>query len=211
MWHVERTSGRIFFSEQYVGQLGSSELILLLFFIENAGVELSKSDLLEIGWGNKVVAPSSLIVAIANIRKLLSSRDSSVKIKTLHGYGYQFIGVNGSDIVVVEDIVFDYEDNNIDVNVNPPSVLAVGRCDIVSLFKRISFFLLMSISFVFFLHQKFTRCENIDGKTFCSTRTLTDFEKKEIKTYLKTINSEYRVYIYGYNSTAKKMVIYPLR
>jgi DNA-binding winged helix-turn-helix (wHTH) protein len=68
-------------------------LLLLTAFLKRPGEDLSKSELMEVGWGGLAVEESNLSVRIASLRKLLGERpEGGDWIATAPRVGYRFIG-----------------------------------------------------------------------------------------------------------------------
>ncbi|HHQ4488414.1 TPA: winged helix-turn-helix domain-containing protein [Aeromonas hydrophila] len=91
-WVLDIHSGDISLDGQKVARLSISETSVLALLANNEGVLLSKEQLLDAGWPEKVVSPSSLAVAIKNIRKALSNSETATYIETLHRKGYIYHG-----------------------------------------------------------------------------------------------------------------------
>lgn len=63
---------------------------LLVYLIENRDRVLSIDELLDVIWGEQIVQPSSLTVAINRIRSVLGD-DGGEIIRTHHRVGYRFV------------------------------------------------------------------------------------------------------------------------
>jgi DNA-binding winged helix-turn-helix (wHTH) protein len=63
---------------------------LLVFLIENRQRVLSIDELLDAVWGEQIVQPGSLTVAVNRIRSVLGDDDGSI-IRTHHRVGYRFV------------------------------------------------------------------------------------------------------------------------
>ncbi|MBS4687047.1 winged helix-turn-helix domain-containing protein [Aeromonas sobria] len=102
MWVIERSCGNVYFSNERVGQLGSSEVVVLEYLIDNLGQLKEKGELLDFAWPQKIVSPNSLTVAIKNIRKVFSVRKCALEIRTHHGKGYSLHG-DVSEVTIVDE------------------------------------------------------------------------------------------------------------
>lgn len=71
--------------------LGSRALDLLVALVEDAGVVLTKRDLIARVWGNTAIEEVGLRVHIANLRKTLGDRNSVRYIINVAGRGYCFV------------------------------------------------------------------------------------------------------------------------
>lgn len=68
-----------------------SELKIILALVNAEGKELTRDELLNIGWGDVIVNESSLIQAISNIRKKISDTDRIKKILITSSSGGYFL------------------------------------------------------------------------------------------------------------------------
>lgn len=72
--------------------LNSRATELLLLLLRRAGELVSKDDLLQAAWGNRIVAENNLTVHMAALRRVLRDGGDAVDhIRTEHGRGYRFI------------------------------------------------------------------------------------------------------------------------
>ncbi len=72
--------------------LNSRATDLLMLLLRRAGELVSKDDLLQAAWGNRVVAENNLTVHIAALRRVLrTDGDPDRYIRTEHGRGYRFV------------------------------------------------------------------------------------------------------------------------
>ena len=72
--------------------LNSRATELLLLLLSRAGDLVTKDDLLQAGWGNRVVAENNLTVHMAALRRVLRDGDEAADhIRTEHGRGYRFV------------------------------------------------------------------------------------------------------------------------
>jgi DNA-binding winged helix-turn-helix (wHTH) protein/Flp pilus assembly protein TadD len=72
--------------------LNSRATELLLLLLRRAGELVTKDELLQAGWGNRVVAENNLTVHMAALRRVLRNNGEAVDhIRTEHGRGYRFI------------------------------------------------------------------------------------------------------------------------
>lgn len=72
--------------------LNSRATELLLLLLRRAGELVTKDELLQAGWGNRVVAENNLTVHMAALRRVLrDSGEAADHIRTEHGRGYRFI------------------------------------------------------------------------------------------------------------------------
>src|SRR5918996_2242225 len=72
--------------------LNSRATELLLLLLKRAGELVTKDELLQAGWGNRVVAENNLTVHMAALRRVLRDDGEAVDhIRTEHGRGYRFI------------------------------------------------------------------------------------------------------------------------
>lgn len=72
-------------------QLGNHDFLVLKLLVENAGVVLSKDELINYGWEGKCVSDNSLTQAIMNIRRVLRDDERNQgSITTISGKGYMF-------------------------------------------------------------------------------------------------------------------------
>jgi DNA-binding winged helix-turn-helix (wHTH) protein len=66
---------------------------VLRILIKNQPIALSKDDLLQQGWPNVFVSQASLTRAVTELREALDDPAQTPRlIRTVHGYGYSFIG-----------------------------------------------------------------------------------------------------------------------
>lgn len=72
--------------------LNSRATDLLMLLLRRVGELVSKDDLLQAAWGNRVVAENNLTVHIAALRRVLrTDGDPDRYIRTEHGRGYRFV------------------------------------------------------------------------------------------------------------------------
>ena len=73
--------------------LNSRATELLMLLLGRAGELVTKDDLLQAAWGNRVVAENNLTVHMAALRRVLRTDDDDADryIRTEHGRGYRFI------------------------------------------------------------------------------------------------------------------------
>lgn len=72
--------------------LNSRATELLLMLLRRAGELVTKDDLLQAGWGSRIVAENNLTVHMAALRRVLRhAGESDSYIRTEHGRGYRFI------------------------------------------------------------------------------------------------------------------------
>ncbi|WOX47328.1 winged helix-turn-helix domain-containing protein [Aeromonas sp. XH] len=107
-------SGDIILDGQKVARLSVSETCVLALLASNEGRLLSKEQLLDEGWPGKVVSPSSLTVAIKNIRKALCAKDTPTYIETVHRKGYIYHG-EGAKFSIKEKDTLSNESKGIDI------------------------------------------------------------------------------------------------
>ncbi|MCX9134851.1 helix-turn-helix domain-containing protein [Aeromonas veronii] len=73
-------------------RLGKKERHLLLFLIENQNKIVSKENILESVWHDRVVCENTASVTLSNIRKFLKKADEDCAcLTTISGSGYVFI------------------------------------------------------------------------------------------------------------------------
>ncbi|WOE67602.1 winged helix-turn-helix domain-containing protein [Aeromonas allosaccharophila] len=87
-------------------RLSSAESLILVELLEQAGQICSKDGLLNVGWEGKPISPNSLTVAIANLRRYLSSPTPEVEIRSIPKKGYMlslFVPLRERVIEVVDD------------------------------------------------------------------------------------------------------------
>jgi len=71
---------------------------LLVYLIDHRDRVLSMDELLDVVWGQRIVQPSSLTVAINRIRSVLGDERGEI-IRTHHRVGYRFVAeLNGDDL-----------------------------------------------------------------------------------------------------------------
>lgn len=75
-----------------LSKLSSAELNIMEHFTHNINQEITRKELINIGWPYKSVSMSSLNVAVANIRKnfIANDIDSNLSINTVPTIGYMF-------------------------------------------------------------------------------------------------------------------------
>lgn len=96
-------------------QLENRQSQLLEYLARRAGSVVSKAELLQQVWGNRVVSEDALYVCVANLRRVLGDDTKSpAYIKTINGQGYCLVAK-------VEDIVS--RDKDTDVEVGKPSAV----------------------------------------------------------------------------------------
>lgn len=66
---------------------------VLLLLVENAGVPISKNDLIREVWRDSFVEEGNIAVHISKLRKLLGATKSEPFIETVSGVGYQFVSL----------------------------------------------------------------------------------------------------------------------
>lgn len=76
-----------------IGRISKAQYSILLHLHNNQGVIYSKEDLVNIGWGNKKVGVEAVVVAISQLRKILSKK----YFVTVREYGYLFCLPEKSD------------------------------------------------------------------------------------------------------------------
>ncbi|MEG0007355.1 MAG: winged helix-turn-helix domain-containing protein [Aeromonas sp.] len=111
-WILDIHSGDITLDGQKIARLSASETSVLMLLASNEGVLLSKEQLLDSGWPEKVVSLSSLTVAIKNIRKALCAKTTPTYIETVHRKGYIYHG-EGTNFSIKEKATPNYEHKNI--------------------------------------------------------------------------------------------------
>lgn len=75
-----------------IKKLDHKVMQLLVFFVENAGRDLSKEEILRAVWGEGVFAEEVLTVAVSSLRKALGDDPRSPKyIKTIPRHGYRML------------------------------------------------------------------------------------------------------------------------
>ncbi|ELU1402287.1 winged helix-turn-helix domain-containing protein [Escherichia coli] len=78
--------------------LSKHEYLLIKYLYNKKGEIVSRSELIQHCWPEKIVSPTSLPVAIKHLRDLLRKAEKNEVIKTHKGEGYSFI----PDIVTIE-------------------------------------------------------------------------------------------------------------
>lgn len=230
MWCIERMTGTVFYQNEVVGQLGSSEVTLLSCMLEEPSRVFTKDELLDLGWPDRIVAPNSLTVAIKNIRKIFGYRPSQLNIKTKHGQGYALHLPLENEIAIVDQYqVLTQDVNNeeivsvVDVQ-GPIKKISPGNLHDNhkvkrqgGIFPRLKlpamvglFFSLLLLNMVIAIYDKEVYCETISGVSFCGTRPLAYSEKLRLQNGQVDIDRNVGKYIYGYNYTTQNMVFYPL-
>lgn len=119
MWCIERTTGTVFYKNEIVGQLSTSEVILLSCMLKEPSRVFTKDELLDLGWPGRIVAPNSLTVAIKNIRKVFGYRPSQLNIKTKHGEGYALLLPVENEIAIVDQYPVPVENEIVIVDQYP--------------------------------------------------------------------------------------------
>src|ERR1044072_6950916 len=72
--------------------LNSRATELLLLLLKRAGDLVTKDELLQAGWGDRVVAENNLTVHMAALRRVLRANgEAADNIRTEHGRGYRFV------------------------------------------------------------------------------------------------------------------------
>lgn len=90
-WTLCRHSNQLL-KKDIVVQLENRQSQLLEYLAERAGENISKTELLEQVWGNRIASEDSLYVCIANLRKALGDNSKAPSfIKTIPGAGYRLI------------------------------------------------------------------------------------------------------------------------
>lgn len=75
-----------------LSRLGKKDLEVLLYLIEHVGRIVSKDEILETVWANKIVGDNTVSVALSNIRRFLKKADEDCSCLTnLSGSGYIFV------------------------------------------------------------------------------------------------------------------------
>lgn len=231
MWVIDRGSGYVFFNNDRVGQLGTSEILVFQFLSENLDALKSKNEILDYAWPQKVVAPNSLTVAIKNIRKVFSARPCSIEIKTHHGRGYSLHGdINEVALVEQRHDGLDEKIERGDLNIEPlsPSIVnsttsqenvSAKFTNLASVVKKmvgISLcIMLASAAALVWGYNKKIYCEEIVSSVIaCGTRSLNENHKvqlkKQVEEQVASHEERYTRYVYGYNYSPKNLVFYPV-
>lgn len=232
MWGVEKETGAVFYKNDVIGHLGSSEILLLSRMLEEPFRVFTKDELLDIGWPGRVVAPNSLTVAIKNIRKIFGYRPSELSIKTKHGYGYALhLPIEDEVIIVDQHLAPELDEKEIAKDDKEISYVIeraesieeqIPRYDtgqkkqsFLELLKLLSmvgtFFILLVLNVVISIYDKKVYCETINDVTFCGSRPLAYSERLRLQNGQFDIDERVGKYVYGYNYTTQNMVYYPLR
>ncbi|MGL4207705.1 MAG: winged helix-turn-helix domain-containing protein [Aeromonadaceae bacterium] len=86
-------------------RLSSAESLILCHMLGQAGEICSKELLLSVGWEGKPISPNSLTVAIANLRRYLTSPTPEVEIRSIPKKGYMlslFVPLRERELEVVD-------------------------------------------------------------------------------------------------------------
>lgn len=130
-WCLDIHSGDIYLDGKKIARLSASETSVLGLLVSNEGALLSKEQLLDEGWPNKVVSPSSVTVAIKNIRKALCASGTLTYIETVHRKGYIYHG-GGTQFSIKEKYTIGNDIHNI-TSSSPvdeePSTVAIQATD----------------------------------------------------------------------------------
>ncbi|MFG5079148.1 winged helix-turn-helix domain-containing protein, partial [Vibrio cholerae] len=87
------------------GKISPHEFLVLLELIKKSGEIVSKEELLQKGWPNRVVSENSLSQAIKNLRLLLKDNSKEQRvIKTIAKKGYL---INSMSVVQITDENYD--------------------------------------------------------------------------------------------------------
>ncbi len=66
---------------------------MLLYLIENAGMLITKDELVEKVWDGRIVSDSAISTVVKSVRRALGDNGSTQKyVKTVHGRGFRFVG-----------------------------------------------------------------------------------------------------------------------
>ncbi|UXB09951.1 winged helix-turn-helix transcriptional regulator (plasmid) [Aeromonas dhakensis] len=239
MWVIEQSTGYVFFKNERVGQLGTSEILVFQFLSDSLGELRSKTALLDYAWPQKVVAPNSLTVAIKNIRKIFSARPSPIEIKTHHGKGYSLHG-DISGIVLVDQRVKSLQEDGSDEENEPDDLSSEPLAwpttsDVEPQTERATKFIswiirvktmiwislcaMLCITFalasaLLFAYNKPVHCEEImSNLVVCGITNLHENDKallkRNIEEQITSQGKRYTRYVYGYSYSPKKLVFYP--
>ncbi|WP_429066212.1 winged helix-turn-helix domain-containing protein [Aeromonas bestiarum] len=211
VWLIALDERYVYYRGDRVGQLGHSEVLLLQHLYSHMAEVIAKDELLHCAWPNKVVEQNSLTVAIKNIRKILSSRATTIEVKTHHGRGYSLHGDRQeldfiSTFTCNDGDEFEIKSSIVQYNMKPNTKLQVFRFMKLAL---LCFSIFTSILF-FKLNNKVDCYEAIGGVSICSTRPLTPEERHTIKESLDLHGKHYRKYIYGCNFSTKNLFLHPI-
>jgi len=89
--HVDLTARRAFVSESEI-QLGTTEFRLLEYLTRNAGLTLSRQQILDRVWGDEFAGSSNIVdVYVGQLRRKLRSAGASDLIATVWGIGYRLV------------------------------------------------------------------------------------------------------------------------
>lgn len=105
--------------------LGRKAISILIELVENAGVIVSKEQLMNAAWPNIFVHESSLKVAISSLRQSLRDSPSRpIYIATEPGLGYRFVAQVARETVVNSEVVPAADGNS---TLIPPEPQLIGR------------------------------------------------------------------------------------
>lgn len=199
-----------------IGQLSSSETLVLQLLLNNPDELMSKEDLLEAGWPNKFVQQNSLTVAIKKIRGTLAYITDEQVIETRHRKGY----VLHKSALSKDSVV-----NNMVINESSVNKGTISRAiwndfhhrlithDIGPLIINIVFICSFSIvtlwSFFIASLEKPLTCYELKKSTVCGYSTLNSDEKNSFQQYIDISNAE-GTYLYGYDKELERLNIYKM-
>ena len=82
--------------------LQPKEFDLLVYFMQHPGTVLTRGQLLHAVWGHEFVGERTVDVHVRRVRSKLEKANMANVIRTVHGVGYAFESINGSDVRVPE-------------------------------------------------------------------------------------------------------------
>lgn len=213
-------------------RFGRSEVNLLLAFVDNYnGSFLSRESLIALGWPRKVVSNGSLPVSIKKIRDGLAKLNSNLRIENQSGFGYRLCGPKEtpSPIEIInewkEGEQPHYSEKKLPINENISETLQnIEKNTTLHHTKKftiqLKYVIIFLLSFVmwvavingFFIsvlpseEHCYSFAKNIN---VCGIYSLTPQDITSLKNDFKS-NNLTGEFIYGYDSSIKKIKLYPI-
>ncbi|ELM3618057.1 helix-turn-helix domain-containing protein [Aeromonas sobria] len=204
-------SGDVMWNDLSIGQLSSSEILVLQLLLNNPDELVSKEELLEAGWPNKFVQQNSLAVAIKKIRETLAFITDEQVIETRHRKGYMLHkSALSKDSIVNESSVNKGAISRAIWNVFHHRLIThdIGPLTINIIFIC-SFFIVTLWSFFIASLEKPLTCYKLNKSTICGYSTLSPDEKNSFQQYIDISNTE-GAYLYGYDKELERLKIYKM-
>ncbi|WP_429141280.1 winged helix-turn-helix domain-containing protein [Aeromonas veronii] len=207
-------SGDVIWKGVKIGQLSSSEALVLQWLMNNPGELVSKEKLLEVGWPDKFVQQNSLNVAIKKIRTVLTYITDEQIIETRHRKGYVFHKSAISKDSIRNDIMIS--EPSINRETIPPAIRnsilhKYITSDIGKLITNVIFicsFTIVTLWSIFIASlEKPIVCYKFKKSNLCGYSPLNLDEKNNLQQYIDNTEG---TYLYGYDKELEQLKIYKM-